>query len=137
MPASTHPTPASTGVGPEATLRAGMERASACAAQLNDELAGIVESQTDSNLDDEHDSEGPTVGFERARTMALLASARALVDEFDLAIQRMDGGIYGRCQICGQAIAPARLEALPTARACMGCAGENSKSGLASALTWP
>ena len=36
--------------------------------------------------------------------------------------QRLSAGTYGLCQRCGVAIAPARLQALPTAAFCLGCA---------------
>ena len=35
---------------------------------------------------------------------------------------RLSAGSYGLCQRCGAAIAPARLQALPTAAFCLGCA---------------
>ena len=35
---------------------------------------------------------------------------------------RLSSGSYGLCQRCGVAIAPARLQALPTAAFCLGCA---------------
>ncbi len=38
------------------------------------------------------------------------------------AIQRYETGEYGRCIHCGEAIAEARLEALPEAESCMDCA---------------
>ena len=38
------------------------------------------------------------------------------------ALQRLANGSYGLCADCGVAIAPARLQALPTAAFCLGCA---------------
>lgn len=38
------------------------------------------------------------------------------------ALQRIADGSYGICANCGADIAPARLEALPTATLCIGCA---------------
>ena len=38
------------------------------------------------------------------------------------AIARIDAGLYGECVSCGEAIAPARLEAQPTAVKCLACA---------------
>lgn len=38
------------------------------------------------------------------------------------ALKRMDEGTYGVCEACGEAIAPARLRALPQARLCADCA---------------
>jgi DnaK suppressor protein len=82
----------------------------------------IVAAALDSNLDDEHDPEGATIAFERAQVDALMAQARHRLAEVDAARARLDGGSYGRCLACGEAIAPARLEARPTARTCITCA---------------
>ena len=38
------------------------------------------------------------------------------------ALSRMDDGAYGTCADCSQPIPPARLEALPYAVTCIGCA---------------
>ena len=82
----------------------------------------LVAAAVDSNLDDEHDPEGATIAFERAQVDALMAQARHRLAEVDAARARLDGGSYGRCLTCGGAIAPARLEARPTARTCITCA---------------
>ncbi|HEX7128179.1 MAG TPA: TraR/DksA family transcriptional regulator [Thermodesulfobacteriota bacterium] len=60
-------------------------------------------------------------------TMARLLSrldlrARHELEEIEAALRRLAAGEYGRCELCGEAIAPARLEALPTTRLCLGCA---------------
>lgn len=39
----------------------------------------------------------------------------------DAALERIDNGNFGVCGVCGQAIEPARLEAIPYATACVGC----------------
>lgn len=38
------------------------------------------------------------------------------------ALARIEAGDYGVCSVCGGAIAPARLLALPTATRCIACA---------------
>src|SRR3989442_1253046 len=37
------------------------------------------------------------------------------------ALERLRGGDYGTCQECGEAIAPARLRAMPEVRTCVRC----------------
>jgi RNA polymerase-binding transcription factor DksA len=37
------------------------------------------------------------------------------------ALERLDGGEYGTCQECGEAIAPARLRAMPEVTTCVRC----------------
>jgi RNA polymerase-binding protein DksA len=43
------------------------------------------------------------------------------VEEIEVALQRMEAGSYGVCEKCGQPIKFERLEALPTASACVEC----------------
>ena len=44
------------------------------------------------------------------------------IARIERALQRIDAGTYGRCQTCGEDIAPGRLEALPDTPTCVGCA---------------
>lgn len=50
-----------------------------------------------------------------------LASNRRVVEQITTALNRLDAGTYGRCTRCGSQIAPARLEVLPYAAACIEC----------------
>ncbi len=86
---------------------------------LEADVALIVEASEGSNADDEHDPEGATIAFERAQTSALAASAVAHLREVTAAEGRLDDGTYGVCEVCGDAIPDARLEARPTARTCV------------------
>ncbi|MBX3155265.1 MAG: TraR/DksA family transcriptional regulator [Deltaproteobacteria bacterium] len=49
------------------------------------------------------------------------SDARALLEVVQ-ALRRLDTGDYGVCVTCGEDIAPARLDALPTAATCIECA---------------
>ncbi len=44
------------------------------------------------------------------------------------ALLKFDEGTYGLCDNCGQAIDPARLEALPQASLCMKCKAQQAKN---------
>lgn len=88
---------------------------------LATELAGIVES-TAETPDDEHDAEGSTIGYERARVTALLARARGDLVACDDALRRLTRGEYQTCATCGGEIPAERLAALPATRVCVGCA---------------
>ncbi len=41
------------------------------------------------------------------------------LEEIDHALNKMDDGTYGRCEVCGKAIAEPRLEAMPATRFCI------------------
>jgi len=91
-------------------------------ASLQAAFDDIVAAQEDVSTDDEHDPEGHTIAWERQQAAALLDSARAHLAELALAIRRIEGGDYGRCEVCGTPIPDERLEALPTTRTCVACA---------------
>lgn len=85
-------------------------------------MAELVEASRDSNADDEHDPEGQTIGYERAQLAALTGASRRRLDEVHAALERVGTDEHGRCARCGGPIGAARLEARPTARACLVCA---------------
>jgi RNA polymerase-binding transcription factor DksA len=62
------------------------------------------------------------VTAERGEVEALAGKLRDQLAEVEAAIIRLSEGTYGQCERCGQAIPPARLEAMPTARLCIACA---------------
>lgn len=59
--------------------------------------------------------------FEQQRDLALRDHDRQLLVAVEEALARMDAGAYGTCTSCGNAIAAARLEALPSAALCIEC----------------
>jgi DnaK suppressor protein len=59
---------------------------------------------------------------EEGITLGLLESRERLIAEINGALERIDQGVFGRCQPCGHKIAKSRLEALPYARYCVRCA---------------
>jgi DnaK suppressor protein len=89
---------------------------------LRHEIDEIVDSAQLANVDDEHDPDGSTIAYERAKASALLAAAERELEAIDRAAARSDDGSYGRCTTCGEAIAPERLDALPTTGTCIACA---------------
>jgi len=113
-----------------ALLAAERERAVAIEEMLTAEYEAVVEASAQSNADDEHDPEGATIGFERARVASLRTGARSRISEIDQAIERARTGAYGSCRRCQQAIPVERLTAYPTATACVGCVGPPEGSAI-------
>ena len=96
-------------------------------AGLEREFGGIVAASQADNADDEHDPEGATIAWERQHVAALLDQAREHLAAVDEALRRLGEGGYGRCEVCGQPIAPERLAARPTATRCLACASERRR----------
>lgn len=90
---------------------------------LTDDFDAVVAASRDTNADDEHDPEGSTIAFERSQVGALVRQARHHLVEIDAAMKRLDAGTYGACEDCGGPIGEGRLEARPSARTCIRCAG--------------
>ncbi len=59
------------------------------------------------------------VTAEKGEAEALAATLQEQLDAVDAALGRMEAGTYGLCERCHQPIAPARLEAMPSATRCI------------------
>ena len=112
---------------PRALLLADRERTTARLATLRGDYRSVVDASRDTNADDEHDPEGATIAFERSQVGALVRQAAHHLEEVDAALARLDAGTYGRCEVCGDAIAAGRMEVRPTARTCVSCAGASRR----------
>jgi RNA polymerase-binding transcription factor DksA len=71
-------------------------------------------------LGDTSRSAGAGTGPGEVRELLRVAAEAALVD-VDVALTRIERGTYGRCPRCGESIALARLEAVPSAPLCGAC----------------
>lgn len=98
-----------------------LDRAQRSLADLQAEFAALADPEVVA-LDDEHDSEGSTIGFERARVAGLIERTQARIAELERATDRAAEGSYGLCDACGSDIGDERLSALPHTRLCIRCA---------------
>src|SRR4029450_3041303 len=90
---------------------------------LRGDFAGVVEASPHSNADAEPDGEGATIAFERSQVDSLIRQVEGHLAEIDEALERVAAGTYGVCVSCAGAIPDGRLEARPSARTCVACAG--------------
>lgn len=58
----------------------------------------------------------------QAMALATEERRRQQIARIDAALKRLDEGTYGECVICGEAIAPKRLELDPAVPTCVTCA---------------
>jgi len=65
--------------------------------------------------------EEATESMELEKRLALENRLNSLLVEVDRALQKLDSGTYGYCDMCNEKIDPARMEALPQAILCMSC----------------
>lgn len=64
------------------------------------------------------------VTAERGEVDTLASTLLETLQEIEDALTKFDAGNYGRCESCGEPIAPARLEAMPATGYCITCASK-------------
>lgn len=80
-------------------------------------LAGLMRDSGDGAGDDEADT--GTKNITREHEMSLAANAQEMLDQTERALARLDAGTYGLCEICGNPIGKARMQAFPRATLCV------------------
>jgi RNA polymerase-binding protein DksA len=78
------------------------------------ELGELAEGGTDNHLADT-----ATAMYDRELDDGLEEGAREMLVEIDAALQRIEDGTYGICEVCGKPIGAERLSAIPWARLCI------------------
>jgi RNA polymerase-binding transcription factor DksA len=92
-------------------------------ARAKEELAVInekLEEKGDFGL-----GQGASTVYEWEMNLALRESAEAKIKSIQTALERLDQGDYGLCEVCDQLIDPDRLEILPHTTLCVQCAQAN------------
>ena len=105
-----------------ADLRAALEEERDLLRNQLDELGfadGEAGLEYDSNFAD-----SSQVTAERGEAEARATSLKETLEEVEHALAKFADGSYGRCESCGNMIAEARLEAMPSARFCIDCASK-------------
>lgn len=80
-------------------------------------LAGLMRDSGDGAGDDDADT--GTKNITREHEMSLAANAREMLEQTERALQRLDAGTYGLCEVCGKPIGKARMQAFPRATLCV------------------
>ena len=81
---------------------------------LEEELGELVSSSADNHLADT-----ASETYDREFDEGLEEDAGRLLGRIDDALQRLDAGTYGICEVCAQPIAEERLEAVPYTTLCI------------------
>jgi RNA polymerase-binding transcription factor DksA len=68
---------------------------------------------------DENFADSGQVAAEQGEAKVLAASLREQLADVERALGKIDSGKYGKCEVCGDDIAEARLEAMPATRYCI------------------
>jgi len=79
-------------------------------------LQGTLRSEVESDPD-----EGDPDLVEQEKALALVQNLERKLASIDNALQQAQKGTYGICELCGEPIDPARLEAVPETTLCLKC----------------
>ncbi|WP_030693465.1 TraR/DksA C4-type zinc finger protein [Streptomyces globisporus] len=82
-----------------------------------EELTGLMRDSGDGAGDDQADT--GTKNITREHELALAANAREMLEQTEHALERLDAGTYGLCEVCGKPIGKARMQAFPRATLCV------------------
>ena len=72
--------------------------------------------------------EEATEALELEKRLVLENRIRKELADIEHTLHKFEEGTYGYCDSCGQAIDPARLEALPQASLCLNCKAQQAKN---------
>ncbi len=78
----------------------------------------LTETSSDRSPDP-NTAEGGSLAFEMEKELSILENSRDILAKVEEALQRIDEGTYGTCDVCGEPIPVARLEALPYTKMCV------------------
>jgi DnaK suppressor protein len=68
-----------------------------------------------------HMADMGTDNFEQEFTLHLMQNDEGTLGLIEVALERLEEGAYGECEVCGARIPKARLNALPYATTCVKC----------------
>lgn len=88
----------------------------------------LADSTSELSSYDNHPGDLADETFERSKDLALRENANLASERIDAALEAMENGTYGTCQLCGKNIDPDRLAALPEATTCAACS-QRSQEG--------
>jgi DnaK suppressor protein len=107
-------------------LEAERQRLLAVISEIEEEQEEVRLTETSSDRSpDPNTAEGGSLAFEIEKELSLSKNAEGLLDQVGEALERIDEGVYGKCESCGRAIPVARLEALPYTKLCVDCASSS------------
>ncbi|MGW4854202.1 TraR/DksA C4-type zinc finger protein [Streptomyces sp. NPDC004288] len=82
-----------------------------------EELTGLMRDSGDGAGDDQADTGSKNIT--REHELALAANAQEMLEQSEHALERLDAGTYGLCEVCGKPIGKARMQAFPRATLCV------------------
>jgi len=92
--------------------------------ELQAQLARLGHGAVAGDHYDPNFADSSQVTAERGEAEALAETLKETLQDVERALDKLDAGTYGACELCGKPIGDARLEAVPAARRCITCASK-------------
>lgn len=105
-----------------------VKRRDALRKALSGDLDSLREYTSTFEVGDTADAAVDTANDEISSQLAELESRE--LEQIEHALRRIEKGVYGRCEICGNKVGEARLNALPYTSTCIECQRESERSGM-------
>ena len=74
-----------------------------------------------------HMADVATDNYDREFSLCLADNEQKLLNRINSALERIDGGTFGLCEVCEKKIAKVRLKAVPYAELCVPCQEKQEK----------
>lgn len=74
-----------------------------------------------------HMADVATDNYDREFSLGLADKEQVIVHRIDAALEKIEEGTYGDCEVCAKKIAAARLKVVPYAELCMPCQEKQEK----------
>jgi DnaK suppressor protein len=95
--------------------------------QLLDEAGKTVSEMTSDNTNFPDPNDRATQESDRSFELRIRDRERRLINKIREALERIDNGTYGICELCGDDISEARLKVRPVTTLCIDCKIEEEK----------
>ena len=109
---------------PAASLKRRLNAVKAHLMEMRDDLIRTVRTQQMEESTEQvtgDDADKASQSIEKELLFELSDNERTTLDHIEAALRKIEKGTYGVCEFCRKPIPPARLQALPFARYCIGC----------------
>jgi len=91
-------------------------------------MTPLAETTDELSLYDQHPADIGSEVFEREKDRGILELMQLELEKVHDALNKYEQGRYGVCEVCGQAIEPARLDRMVNTTLCVGCARQRQDS---------
>lgn len=95
--------------------------------RINESISSMSDEKGSGSAYSNHLADHGTDGMEKEKLYAYASQKDSYIRALGEALERIERGIYGKCEICGGLIPKGRLKVVPSASLCIKCKSEQEK----------